>query len=68
MMWRVDLSPGGWTAANINERQLESQTESKNDKVWKSAVEEAIQAQRPKRKCVDSPSEGKNWPVQGNFG
>ena len=41
MVRRADSLPGGWAAANIYERRVAGQSETKNDKIWKSAVEEA---------------------------
>ena len=50
MVRRADSMPGGWAAANIYERRVAGQSDTKNDKVWKSAVEEAAQTRKTKRK------------------
>ena len=70
MVRRADSMPGGWAAATIYERRLAGQTETKNDKVWKAAVEEATQTRKVKRKFPDRDAtvEGRNnRPFQGTI-
>jgi len=50
MIRRADSMPGGWAAANLYERKASGQVNQKNDKMWRSAVEEASDARKMKGK------------------
>ena len=50
MIRRADSMPGGWAAANLYERKAAGQSDQKNDKMWRSAVEEASDARKMKGK------------------
>ena len=63
MIRRADSLPGGWAAANVYERRVAGNIDSKNDKIWRSAVEEANKNRKMKRK--GSGAEASQPPFQG---
>ena len=65
MIRRADSSPGGWATANVYERKVAGHNDKKNDKAWRSAVDEANQKRKEKKQTSGS-GYGNRQPFQGN--